>query len=129
MPFAADIRNRVLVALELPVVDVSADLHNSTNYFERVGRALTQAEVNGGEDLVTRITTLLEDYESQLAAFSASAQSGESALIKADVLEWSAGAVAAGKRAELSRTKIQLARLLGLDGLLSGGGRVRIVRG
>lgn len=129
MPFPPNTANRVIVALEMPAVNVVANLGNSTNYFERVRRALAQAELNGGEDLVTRITTLLEDYESQLAAFSTSAQSGESALIKADVLEWSAGAVAAGKRAELSRTKMQLARLLGLDGLLSGGGRVRIVRG
>jgi hypothetical protein len=130
MPFAVTTRNRVLIALELPVVDVTADLSNSHNYIDRVQRALDQAQVNGGEDMVTRVEALLSDYEAQLLAFSGSAQSGESALIKADVLEWAAGGVSAGQKLELGRVRSQLAKLLGLDGIIGAGAhRVRVVRG
>lgn len=129
MPFASDAASRIMVALELPVVDITSDLGNSTNYFDRVRRALEQAEVNGGEDLVTRIEGLLGEYETQLAATSSAAQSGQSALIKADVLEWSAGAVSAGQKSELNRVRSQLAKLLGLDGIVGSGHRIRLVRG
>ena len=129
MPFAATTRNRVLIALELPVVDVTADLTNATNYIDRVQRALDQAQLNGGEDMVVRVEALLDSYETQLAAYSTSAQSGQGALIKADVLEWAAGAVAANQKAEYLRVRSQLAQLLGLDGLIGSGHRVRVVRG
>lgn len=129
MPFAATTRNRILVALELPVVDVTADLTNATNYIDRVQRALDQALLNGGEDMVVRVEALLDSYETQLAAYSTSAQSGQGALIKADVLEWAAGAVAANQKAEYLRVRSQLAQLLGLDGLIGNGHRVRVVRG
>jgi hypothetical protein len=129
MPFAVTTRNRVLVALELPVVDVTADLSNATNYIDRVQRALDQAQLNGGEDMVVRVEALLDSYETQLAAYSSSAQSGQGALIKADVLEWAAGAVSANQKAEYLRVRSQLAQLLGLDGLIGNGHRVRVVRG
>lgn len=130
MPFQSSTRNRVLIALELPVVELTADLGSATNYIDRVQRALDQAQANGGEDMVTRIEALLTEYEAQLAAFSSSSQSGQGALIKADVLEWATGAVSANQKMELGRVRAQLAKLLGLDGLLGhGSNRLRIVRG
>ena len=95
------------------------NVHTATQerYIDRVQRALDQVQLNGGEDMVSRIETLLTEYETQLAATSSAAQSGESALIKADVLEWAPGAVSSGRKAELMRVRTQLAKLLGLDGL------------
>ncbi|MGI8933345.1 MAG: hypothetical protein ACR2FS_04650 [Phormidesmis sp.] len=128
MPFAEGTRNRVLLALEMPVVDLTADLGNANNYIDRVQRALNQAETNGGQDMVTRIEGLLDSYEAQLAAYSESVQSGQGALIKADVLEWAPGQISSSQKGEYLRVRQQLARLLGLDKLSGGGSRVRVVR-
>lgn len=129
MPFAENTRNRVLVALEMPVVDLTADLGNATSYIDRVQRALDQVEANGGEDMVNRVESLLDSYEAKLAAYSESAQSGQGALVKADVLEWAPGAVSSNQKGEYLRVRGQLARLLGLDGLIGGRSRVSVVRG
>lgn len=116
MPFAATTRDRVMGALELPVV---------VYYCQRVDDALAHAETHGGETTVTRIEGYLTQYETQQTALSAEA--GNAGLVKAGPLEWSVGGKVNGVKSEMARLRKLIARSLLLDRLMKGN-TVRVLR-
>jgi hypothetical protein len=120
MPFAADTKVKIMMALELPIT-VPA-------YVEYVERALLDAETYGGEAAVTAIENYLTQYEA--AQTKLNQESANAGLIKADVLEWQPGARTGGFKQEMQRLRSLIANTLLLDSLMQGKpGRVQIRRG
>lgn len=128
-PFAISTRNRILIALDLPAVELpGAVLHGGTsNWADRVQRAMDQAFTVGGDDMVIRIENLLDQYEAAETSFNAGASGA--GLIKADVLEWAPGQRQTGFKTEMNRLRNKLISLLALQDVAGGGRRVRVVRG
>lgn len=102
MPFAADTRIRIMMALELPIT-VPA-------YAESVNRALIDAEAYGGEATVG----LIEGYLTQFETAQANLNSGSAnaALVRADLLEWVPGQRNAGYQQEMRRLRNLIAKVL-----------------
>ncbi len=120
MPFAADTKIRICMALELPIT--------APAYVEYVERALMDAETYGGEAAVTMIEGYLTQYEAAQTALNAGAN--EAGLVRADVLEWDVHKKMGGYKEEMQRLKMRLAKVLLLEDLLRGSSnRVSIRRG
>lgn len=121
MPFAADIKTRICLALGLPIT--------APRFVETVDRALLDAEAYGGQAAVTLITSYVTQYEAAQTALNSDA--ANNGLIRADVLEWAAGGKSRGYQSEMLRLRQQLAKTLLLEGLMrhSGPNRVSINRG
>lgn len=119
MPFAADTKVRVMMALELPL--------NVPAYVQHVQEALFSAETYGGDAAVTAIESYLTQYET--AQTSLNSDSGNGGLIRADVLEWSPGGKTAGLQTEMGRLQMKIAKVLMLEDLMSNKpNRVKIRR-
>lgn len=120
MPFAADTKIKICMALELPIT--------APAYVETVDRALIDAQTYGGEPAVTLIEEYLTQYA--VAQTALNAESANAGLIKADVLEWQAGAKTAGYRQEMQRLRSLIAKTLLLEHLMpTRSNRVSLRRG
>jgi hypothetical protein len=120
MPFAADTKIKICMALELPVT--------APGYVEYVERALIDAENYGGEVAVTQIEGYLTQYETAQTALNTGAKDG--GLIQADVLRWDSGRRLQGYKDEMQRLKMLIAKVLLLEDLIKpSGNRVQIRRG
>lgn len=120
MPFAADTKVRIMMALELPIV-VPA-------YVQTVERSLLDAEVYGGETVVTLIEGYLTQFEA--AQTSLNGEAANVGLIQADVLRWESGKKTQGYLNEMARLRSLIAKVLMLEGLSkSSPNRISISRG
>lgn len=119
MPFASTTKAKICMLLELPVT--------SAAYVGYVEGALNDAYAQLGETAVTQIEGFITQYEAAQTALNA--ESANSGLIRADVLEWSAGGKAKGYQNEMNRLKGQISKVLYLDHLIGRSNRVAILRG